>query len=462
MRERGMGPFYTAVLDTSYEDLLYRRYYDASTLLVGSHYEAPGTDLCPLKWEASMTDYVTPNFARERRLGKIINNPMSQSRTEWRCKRTTISGGATWYTSTQGYGAIHTINGQVHPSHFGMCDDEAYPSLIRRAGQPVYLGWGGASTTERSRYASEAAGECWAKMADAPLSAWVLVGEFNETVQTVVWTLQKCRDLLNLLFKSKRRTFARELKRRLRSGKVLRWEDLEELTDAYLQVRYGLRPLMYDLAGALEALQALGQQTRQRFGARIDEVETGSITNDVIMTKLNPNGDSSFSPTYATQLTGTCSMQARAGLLAHPVFEEANLATVMGAGEIVKGAWDLVPYSFVIDWFTNIGTVLTSWSPNAFVHVLASWAVLTEVETTTHDVVLEGSGYTAVPWGFGSPDVENLTIDPGHIRAIVRTVERIPNPPRAIMPKLDINFDVLKAVDLAALVKNFGMFRGGF
>jgi hypothetical protein len=74
--------------------------------------------------------------------------------------------------------------------------------------------------------------------------------------------------------------------------------------------------------------------------------------------------------------------------------------------EIPITAWELVPYSFVIDWFVNAGDYIQAVTPKLGVKVLGSWSttedeIVTKTTTTLEDVV--GSTYNLVsPGGYTS------------------------------------------------------------
>jgi hypothetical protein len=296
-------------------------------------------------------------------------------------------------------------------------------------------------------------------MADAPLSVWVTVGEFNETIQTIVWSFQKIRTLIDLLHKTRgpkaRAELVRRWKKRGRRG--LNWSDFRELSDTYLQVRYGIRPLIYDVLGALKVLRTLGDETRQRFGHGSDVVSLKSTSVDYTQ-KI---GTKTYQPVLSCNLSKSHEYVVRAGLLANPVFEEANLLTLIGTGETVKAMWDLVPYSFVIDWFLTTQEFLTAWSPNAFVQVLASWAVYEETQTVTTKVLPGGHCWPTTL--DTAPQISGeLSTSQGQVQYFQKWKYRIPDPPRATIPSFRIKLDVLKGLDLVALARQFGKFRHGF
>jgi hypothetical protein len=412
------------------------------------------------QWIKDMTDVITPNYKHLRDTGVIVNNPYSRTVRALESRECFITADAEWTNSGSGYEYSYELGGTLHPYQLGIgSNDEsgiAPKKGILAFQYAPFEPW--ISDLEHTQYVREAVSEVYAKTADAPLNAWVIVGEFNETINTIVWIFRKIRLLHDLLRKGKSSAAGRELNKRLRSGKVLQWEDFEELSNAYLQVRYGIRPLVYDLMGALEALRELGEGTRQRFGIK---TEDSILYNDVSDYSFQIRDFTSAAPTLANRYSKCHKLAVRAGLLALPVFEEANILTVIGTGEIVKGLWDLVPYSFVIDWFLTTSDLLTSWSPNALVRVLASWAVCDETQSITAEVLTEGHGFAATRSDSSLSESRIITLS-GRVSDSVILTQRIPNPPRAIMPSLKLRLDMLKGVDMLALANQIGKFRPRF
>jgi hypothetical protein len=292
--------------------------------------------------------------------------------------------------------------------------------------------------------------EAWARASDAPLSMWVIIGEFNETLQTIAWLLSQIRSLLALAHGKVPKKLKSRWNRKRKLGLTLSWDELGEASNFWLQIRYGLRPLVYDLLNAIKALDRLGLKARQRFGYQSEVTETSALSS-VAPKTIGP-------VTVDVRTTRTEEFMCRAGILVEPVFETQNLLTLVGTGEIAKGMWDLVPYSFVIDWFTNVGSILSSWLPNAFIRPLASWAVYTVTDTRIREV-LEGSESMLSSYS-GSPIVQGtISMSPGYAKEVFTTKIRVPEPPRAVIPSFKLKAGILNAVDLLALSTNIGKFR---
>lgn len=107
-------------------------------------------------------------------------------------------------------------------------------------------------------------------------------------------------------------------------------------------------------------------------------------------------------------------------------------------------AWELVPFSFVLDWFVNVGEALAAFSPFATGSLAFATLKVTEIETIT----LSGTSYANdIPshWSMVSS-----TPCSSELQIITELSERsLPG----ITPNLgfNINLDGFKIADLAAL-----------
>jgi len=121
--------------------------------------------------------------------------------------------------------------------------------------------------------------------------------------------------------------------------------------------------------------------------------------------------------------------------------------------DIAPTMWELVPYSFVVDWFCNISDILAAWSPHSEVRVLASWSKV--VDLVTWDWKL--SNWRQNP-AYQEPNTvrEGLSVsadDSGRYVHTVRDVTRVSNPDRPVIPTVNVRLDLAKAADLLALFR---------
>lgn len=153
------------------------------------------------------------------------------------------------------------------------------------------------------------------------------------------------------------------------------------LRSSWLEYRYGIRPIVADVRNALEAYDRLmkGRGERSRYRGQASEQEVTKVTE---VCTLRPP----FPTTLRLQLQGqrTRVTSARATVLVDVTSEGSKLsdaAVILGGYEAIQSAWELIPYSFVVDWFINVGDWVSSWVPMVGASIVGS-CVTTQVVTT--------------------------------------------------------------------------------
>lgn len=172
----------------------------------------------------------------------------------------------------------------------------------------------------------------------------------NNTVQRVVKLIRafKKADLVgvnNILFSSQSKTNAR---RKARLDKHPHWNgpDSRDFGSAWLEYKYAWTPLLSDVKGAAEAL-ARAHTEPQRLRTRTSR----SITTNYAGLLPYP-GSSRFETSYSIKCAITLSFK--------PTNELLSVAASFNMLDPIGLAWELVPFSFVVDWFLPIGNLLES------------------------------------------------------------------------------------------------------
>lgn len=118
----------------------------------------------------------------------------------------------------------------------------------------------------------------------------------------------------------------------------------------------------------------------------------------------------------------------------------------------MQTVWDLTPYSFILDWFINMGDIISAHAPVPGVKALASW--VTTVDTTVYSSTVDNFSIAIYHGGYHLIDT-GTTVGTGYgITKIVEETNRLPNPENPVFPSWDLRLDPAKLLDLALIVKN--------
>lgn len=142
--------------------------------------------------------------------------------------------------------------------------------------------------------------------------------------------------------------------RKLVEGRIRKYSTFERPTQLWLEYWMGWAPLMGDIALALDTLTK-APPLNQR-------INVGVSFSDSTRTVYDNSSYGSFQvDTKGTK--GTLQFYGKATIINHNL----NLANTLGLANPIATAWQLVPFSFIVDWFTNVGQILSSL--NAFAGV---------------------------------------------------------------------------------------------
>lgn len=117
----------------------------------------------------------------------------------------------------------------------------------------------------------------------------------------------------------------------------------EDIASRWLELQYGWKPLLSDVHEACKAYEVLTQPLRT-FHYKVS-------------TRRNVSWDSSTSPSlYSCPTVG----KLQQTLLMEMTEKPGSKPRSLGLEDPLTVAWELVPYSFVVDWFLPIGPYLES------------------------------------------------------------------------------------------------------
>jgi hypothetical protein len=204
----------------------------------------------------------------------------------------------------------------------------------------------------------------------------------------------------------------------LKQGKTI-----GEIEDLWLEGRYGWRTLWYDILDIHEALTKFDSaRTRwsERAGLTVAEVVYDQGLYDTTYTDVQIDRET----TYTIGVRGSVVAD-----FSPPRFRFNPLAT----------AWELVPYSFVLDWVVNVGQAISTLS---FILLAQKYEASYgyEVKVNRTDI------------GYGV-DTDNSTVDASfsHTEKLIWQV-RVPTTV-SYFPPLKLDLSWAKGLDLIALIR---------
>lgn len=166
----------------------------------------------------------------------------------------------------------------------------------------------------------------------------------------------------------------------------------------YLAVRYGLLPVLSDIKAVVEGMQAKLCATR---------ISSRGSAEDTYSTSYDTNG--LYDLGYGGYLNLKCRTEVRESLVVRALsLDGVDLGRAQAIGLTPKGlvglAWELIPFSFVVDWFLNIGDFLYSLIPALGWSNLGSCYTVAGTQTKTFSITsaYAGSGYSLISAPFGS------------------------------------------------------------
>lgn len=402
-------------------------------LEIGQHrqfwqYVPPGTypvdtqvTYTTLRTKIARKDVVTPQFKKRCGNGEIINNPYHYRMFSARPVPLFI------------FGAGYYPGSNVLEKHEYVFDPTEFLGLLRNADQT----W--ASVDEWidehfSKWSDIAVDKAWSRVDVSKLQALASLGEAPETVKWLADILKRFVKLLRLILSPayRNKEIAKLLKKGFNPGDVL--------SNIWLEWRYAVRPLIFEAQSALEALNTSLDKTL-RYTARAKLEHVGQDSKNIIWNNL-VHGEVI---TFSYSQTVTCASSA--GVLYNINSDVDEWLAVLGLDSPISSAYELIPFSFIADWFWNIGDVVAAFESRASVLPKASWCTQTIRVDTTYTPISVSSAH----WGYNQ--VAPLITNEGSLVSTVSEFfkRRVVNPPRALMPHVNIRLNVGKITDLIAI-----------
>lgn len=206
------------------------------------------------------------------------------------------------------------------------------------------------------------------------------------------------------------------------------------ISNLYLVGRMGLLPLLSDLEGACKFLS---KKYSPRLTAR------GSQTLNGIAQAVMPVDDFG-GVKWAVTLQTTKAWTIRYGIL-YESSDAGRAVAGLGLSRPLTTAWNLLPWSFVADWFLNVGAWLDAVQPSLASRNLCAWASTSE--TTVHTATVAGSKTHSNSIQDWSASWNGQLVRTNIVKSRSPWTPTVPT-----LPSPGTGFNALRSFDFAALV----------
>lgn len=366
----------------------------------------------------TITDSVSAGYFKMLRDGSLLpNNPLSISETQW-----ALILGSSEVKGKDANGTRFTLDGAYAALELPIGTIDG----VRTTLAPPLSAFGINPYDERkiNQHLTSALANAKSKSMDVLTFA----AEFHKTVEMVngvaFRTAQRAKAIMNL-----------KKVRSLKSSK----EKLSAFSDSWLEYRYGWRVLAYELDDLQKTVQKLLEGYPFRWRAKSEALDIKDVKSTTYRTNSFSADNSSGSGAWYrdVNIKETHRLKLQTG-----VMWESRMQSLIFVDPLTT-AIELVPYSFVVDWFLNLSDFLTSLSPFHDGRLLQTYARI-EMEreySITANMVASPPKFLLIR---NQPSKVVYTS-----RQVVRTPKGLDFP--LTLGAVD-NFDNLKRMDLLALL----------
>jgi hypothetical protein len=304
---------------------------------------------------------------------------------------------------------------------FGNTDADYFPLNVG-SGDP------GVANVALSKFYSEC------RRSTRTLMGGVVIGEIRETVRQIEHPASAIRNLL--------RSYLGDVKRRTRGLKGYRSVS-KAVAGSWLELQFGWKPLLSDLDHAAQALAELsGRPKYQRVSGSAKSDAIISVTTSVgTLNGSQVQVNRRTTETTSSRYYGEVRVDNSGGI------SQAVQSFGLGVSDFLPTVYELIPYSFVVDYFSNLGTVIDAMT---FLNSNISWVSNTKRISRFRDI-----GGSCLPGSSSGATIITQSGSPGTIHMEETSINRTAIDPSQLgMPHLTFQIPGVgkKWLNLAALV----------
>lgn len=320
-----------------------------------------------------MHDVVTPGYSAIIANGGIVNNPMSRD-DRWTTIDETINGMISmWETNKSGL-----PNGATLSSTLSAIDQIIIPDNASSFFPSIPLD----TVAILATLQQQAVNASVANAHQRNVMGMVDLAEGKKTLDMLRTQAGRVEKILHGMPVTGK--YVRSKSKRASRSRLFRYVGRSPLGRAadvagvWLEINYGLIPLMLSIEGLVKSLG-----TMQLEAARLTFRGSDSWNQEKESTKYTDGSANGVSLTHTGTIRQSVQAHARAGVL---TTYSPNLKAMLGleGRDVIPGVYELIPYSFVADWFWDLGTYLEAVTPVSGYSQLASWVTVFLEENITY------------------------------------------------------------------------------
>lgn len=373
-----------------------------------------------------MTDKVIDNFHARRAKGELFFNPMCQKFNNF-SQEAAIFG----ITATLG-GRVDTGTLGVRPSLVAVTDLYPYSTMWTEI-NTAFLN----RENDIGQTRNYALNGAFAKTSEEVLLLYASLGESKETLQMIVSIIGRIRALVSGKWISKIKpgepTFTETLKLLSKQGKTY--------ADYWMEARYGLRPLIYELQAAFSLMEAsLNKRFRQTARKRAIVRVPISISDTQVLYDHWTYLEAKRHEFYEYQVN--------VGVMFSPMSTEISWTKLLGLDQPLLSLWELTRLSFMIDRIIDVGSWIQANEYNPSIVVLGTF----QKETLRH-VVEVNPVRLVVDWERFGYIVADKSYTGGESVSSTSWVRRIAAS-KPTLPAMKIRFNWPEILDAAIITSN--------
>lgn len=320
------------------QTLSYCRFYRKDgAVLVKDVYEGPAKK----GWSATMEDDPHPGYDSLVKSGQVVLGRMLRNVYEL-----FPSSAILYHTSTYlGKVYVQFIDGDIAAyAEKGVSEDNTWQAGI-------------------SNKVDIALVNAYAKIRDESIMSGEIMSGIGQTLSMLRRPFGSTRKLLKRCYQDARKSY-RKTARSIAQANA----------DAWLEYRYGMRPLFLDIK---QGLNMYSQAERRLMGCRkvVRSAESFSYNNTVNFTDLASAATFGIKSTgnIATIVSGRCDAGVIFTISGRDLSASISEDLRLGVDSIAATGWELVPLSFVADWFVQVGPWLEAINLPPSVSVNGNW-----------------------------------------------------------------------------------------